>query len=233
MASDTHDITRDQFMLTGGYANQGYDWWWHSFTGVDELTGGCYAVIPDQIEAGTFMVAAAATRGDVTIKGVIPKHLECISGKLMEMNVKVAEFDDYVRVMGGSKINSASIKTMPYPGFPTDMHPQMAVLMSLADGVSRVTENIWESRFKYVDELRKMGAKIAVTGNVATIEGGTQFLGAPIRSCDLRAGAAMVIAGLVASGTTEIEDIEYIERGYENIIEKFSGLGANIRKVEV
>lgn len=199
--------------------------------GVPELNGGSYAVIPDQIEAGTFMVAAAATRGDVTIKNVIPKHLECISRKLTEMNIKVVEFDDSVRVIGSGIIESASIKTMPYPGFPTDMQPQMAVLMSLADGTSRVTETIWDSRFKYVDELRKLGAQIAVSGNVATIEGGVQFLGAPIRSCDLRAGAAMVIAGLVASGTTVIEEIEYIERGYENIIEKFSGLGANIQKI--
>ena len=201
--------------------------------GVPRLGGGSYAVIPDQIEAGTFMVAAAATRGDVTIKNIIPKHLECISRKLTEMNVKVVEFDDYIRVIGSGIIESASVKTMPYPGFPTDMHPQMAVLMSLADGTSRVTENIWESRFKYVDELRKLGAQIAVTGNVATIEGGVQLLGAPIRSCDLRAGAAMIIAGLVASGTTVIEEIEFIERGYENIIEKFRGLGANIKKVDV
>ena len=149
------------------------------------------------------------------------------------MNVKVVEFDDYIRVIGSGIIESASVKTMPSPGFPTDMHPQMAVLMSLADGTSRVTENIWESRFKYVDELRKLGAQIAVTGNVATIEGGVQLLGAPIRSCDLRAGAAMIIAGLVASGTTVIEEIEFIERGYENIIEKFRGLGANIKKVDV
>lgn len=201
--------------------------------GVPELKGGTYAVIPDQIEAGTFMVAAAATRGDVTIKNVIPKHLECISRKLTEMNIKVIEFDDYIRVIGGRVIESASVKTMPYPGFPTDMHPQMAVLMTLADGTCRITENIWESRFKYVDELRKLGAQISVTGNVAMIEGGTSLLGAPIRSCDLRAGAAMIIAGLIANGTTEVEDIEYIERGYENIIEKFTGLGADIRKVSV
>ena len=200
--------------------------------GVPELYGGSYAVIPDQIEAGTFMVAAAASRGDVTIKNVIPKHLECISRKLTEMNVKVVEFDDYIRIIGSDEIESASIKTMPYPGFPTDMQPQMAVLMCMADGTSRITENIWESRFKYVDELRKMGANISVIGNVATIQGGAQLLGAPIRSCDLRAGAAMIIAGLVANGTTEIEEIEYIERGYENIIEKFRNLGADIRITE-
>lgn len=201
--------------------------------GVPELYGGSYAAIPDQIEAGTFMVAAAATCGDVTVKNVIPKHLECISRKLTEMNVGVVEFDDYVRVIGNEKTESASIKTMPYPGFPTDMHPQMAVLMSVADGTSRITENIWESRFKYVDELRKMGAHISVTGNVATVEGGLKLLSAPIRSCDLRAGAAMIIAGLVATGTTEIEEIEYIERGYENIIEKFRNLGADIRIVDI
>ncbi len=200
--------------------------------GVTELCGGSYAVIPDQIEAGTFMVAAAATRGDVTVKNVIPKHLECISRKLTEMNIKVVEFDDYVRVIGSGLIESTTVKTMPYPGFPTDMHPQMAVLMALADGTSRVTETIWESRFKYVDELRKLGVNISVSGNVVMIEGGAQLLGAPIRSCDLRAGAAMIIAGLVASGTTSIEEVEYIERGYENIIEKFRALGANILKVE-
>lgn len=200
--------------------------------GVPELFGGTYAVIPDQIEAGTFMVAAAATKGDVTVKNVIPKHMECISRKLTEMNVDVVDFDDYIRVIAQKPIESASVKTMPYPGFPTDMHPQMAVLMTLADGTSRITENIWESRFKYVDELRKMGAEISVTGSVATIEGGAKLLGAPIRSCDLRAGAAMVIAGLCATGTTVIEDIEYIERGYENIIEKFRNLGADIRIVE-
>ncbi len=201
--------------------------------GVPELKGGSYAVIPDQIEAGTFMVAAAATRGDVTIKNVIPKHLECITRKLTEMNIKVIEFDDYIRVIGSGVIESASVKTMPYPGFPTDMHPQIAVLMTQATGTSRVNENIWESRFKYVEELTKMGADIRVSGNVATIEGTTQLLGAPIRSCDLRAGAAMIIAGLVASGTTEIEDIQYIERGYENIIEKFENLGADIKKVSI
>ena len=200
--------------------------------GVPELTGGYYAAIPDQIEAGTFMVAAAATHGDVTVKNVIPKHLECISRKLTEMGVKVIEFDDYVRVIADKPIQASAIKTMPYPGFPTDMHPQMAVLMTQAEGASRVTENIWESRFKYVDELRKMGANIEVTGNIARIEGGTPLFASPVRSCDLRAGAAMVIAGLVASGKTEIEEIEYIERGYENIIEKFQNIGANIQLID-
>lgn len=201
--------------------------------GVAELCGGVYDVIPDQIEAGTFMVAAAATHGDVTIKNVIPKHLECISRKLTEMGVQIINFDDYIRVIGPERINSANVKTMPYPGFPTDMHPQIAVLMSFAHGTSRITENIWESRFKYVDELRKLGAVIEVIGNVATIQGGCKFQGAPIRSCDLRAGAAMIIAGLAASGRTEIEDIEYIERGYEDIIEKFRNLGADIRKINI
>jgi len=201
--------------------------------GVKTLRGTTYAIIPDQIEAGTFMVAAAATHGDVTIKNVIPKHLECITRKLTEMNVKVIEFDDYIRVIADKPISSSSIKTMPYPGFPTDMQPQMAVLMTQAEGVSRVTETIWESRFKYIDELRKLGANIEVTGNVARIEGGAELFAAPVRSCDLRAGAAMVIAGLIASGKTYIEEIEYIERGYENIIEKFEKLGANIKKVEI
>ena len=200
--------------------------------GVPELSGGVYEAIPDQIEAGTFMVAAAATHGDVTVKNIIPKHMECITRKLSEMNVKVVEFDDSIRIIADKPIKASHVTTKPYPGFPTDMHPQIAVLMTQADGDSKITETIWESRFKYVDELRKFGAHIEVIDKVARIEGGCDFFASRVNSCDLRAGAAMVIAGLVASGETEIYDIEYIERGYENIIDKFTKLGAKIERIE-
>lgn len=200
--------------------------------GVESLTGGFYEAIPDQIEAGTFMVAAAATHGDVTIKNIIPKHMECITRKLSEMNVKVIEFDDSIRIIADKPIKSAHVTTKPYPGFPTDMHPQIAVLMTQAEGNSKVTETIWESRFKYVDELRKFGAHIEVIDKVVRIEGGCNFFSSRVNSCDLRAGAAMVIAGLVAAGQTEIYDIEFIERGYENIIDKFTKLGAKIERKE-
>ena len=199
--------------------------------GVARLGGGAYAVIPDQIEAGTFMMAAAATRGDVLIKNVIPKHMECITGKLREMNVTVEEYDDSIRVVTEKELQSARVKTMPYPGFPTDMQPQTAVLMTTIDGQSTIQENIWESRFRYVEELKRMGADITVGGDIATVNGPSHLTGAPVRACDLRAGAAIIIAGLIASGVTEIEEIEYIERGYENIVEKFNALGASIQKI--
>ena len=232
VAKEPHIVDVANFLNSMGASISGAGTDTIKIKGVTHLYGGSYAVIPDQIEAGTFMVAAAATKGEVVIKNVIPKHLECISRKLTEMNVAIEEYDDYVKVTGPDKVESASIKTMPYPGFPTDMQPQMAVLMTQADGKSRITENIWESRFKYVGELRKMGAMISTSGIVAEVEGQTELLGAPVNSCDLRAGAAMIIAGLVANGTTEIEDIEYIERGYEKIIEKFRMLGADIRITE-
>lgn len=199
--------------------------------GVDKLCGGSYAVIPDQIEAGTFMVAAAATGGDVLVKNIIPKHMECITAKLAEMKVKIIEFDDSIRVIGG-EVNRANVKTLPYPGFPTDMHPQIAVLLTQAQGTSIINESVWESRFKYAEELKKMGANIQIDGKIAIIEGKTTLTGAQIHSCDLRAGAAMIIAGLIATGTTYINDIEHIERGYENIVDKFKALGADIELVE-
>lgn len=202
--------------------------------GVARLGGGSYAIIPDQIEAGTYMVAAAATRGDITVKNVIPKHLECITGKLREMNVTVEEYDDAVRVYTepGKPLRPTQIKTMPYPGFPTDMQSQIAVLMATVDGTSRVTESIWENRFRYTDELNRMGAHISVNGKTATIEGGKELVGVPIHACDLRAGAALMIAACAAQGTTEIEEIEFIERGYEDVVDKFKQLGADIEKVE-
>ena len=180
--------------------------------GVDSLHGTTYAVIPDQIEAGTFMVAAAATNGDVLIKNVIPKHLESITKKLEKIGVNVEQFDDSVRVWVDGPLVKASVKTTPHPGFPTDMQPQIATLLTLAEGTSIVTEGVWEQRFRYVDELRRMGADISVDGKVAVIEGTGKLMGAPVKACDLRAGAALILAGLAASGVTEIEDIFHIER---------------------
>lgn len=201
--------------------------------GVARLGGGSYDIIPDQIEAGTYMVAAAATRGDVLVKNVIPKHMECITGKLREMNVCVEEYDDAIRVYTSEDkpLRPAQIKTMPYPGFPTDMQSQIAVLMTTVNGTSRITESIWENRFRYTEELSRMGANISVQNKIATIEGGGELTGAPIRACDLRAGAALIIAACAAGGTSRIEEIEYIERGYENVVEKFRALGAKIEKV--
>ena len=198
--------------------------------GVDSMHGTTYAVIPDQIEAGTFMVAAAATNGDVLIKNVIPKHLESITKKLEKIGVNVEQFDDSVRVWVDGPLVKASVKTTPHPGFPTDMQPQIATLLTLAEGTSIVTEGVWEQRFRYVDELRRMGADISVDGKVAVIEGTVKLMGAPVKACDLRAGAALIIAGLAASGVTEIEDIFHIERGYDCMEEKLRALGADIEK---
>lgn len=196
--------------------------------GVDKLHGCEYAIIPDQIEAGTYMVAAAATQGDVVIKNVIPKHLESITAKLIECGVVVEEFDDSIRVFSDCRPNHCSIKTQPHPGFPTDMQPQFATLLSIARGNSMVSESVWDNRFRYVEQLLRMGAKITVDGKSSFIEGVDTLRGAPVKADDLRAGAAMIIAGLVASGTTEIEEIHHIQRGYDNIIEKLRSLGANI-----
>lgn len=199
--------------------------------GVDQLHGCTYSIIPDQIEAGTFMVAAAATMGNVLIKNVIPKHLESISSKLIECGADVEEFDDAVRVSLDARPGKCNIKTMPHPGFPTDMQPQIAVLLALAQGTSIISESIWSNRFRYADQLNRMGASISVDGQIAVIQGVEQLRGAPVRADDLRAGAAMIIAGLAARGTTEIEDILHIDRGYEFVVEKFSGIGADIKRV--
>ncbi len=201
--------------------------------GVESLHGSTYAVIPDQIEAGTFMLAAAATRGDVVIKNVIPKHLEAISAKLIEIGIDVEEEDDMVRVNAQNRPGYTQVKTQAYPGFPTDMQPQMTTLLSLGNGTSIVTETIFENRFKYVDELRKMGADIKVEGNSAVIRGVKDLTGATISTPDLRAGAALVIAGLVAEGTTVVEGVEFIERGYEQFEVKLRGLGARIEKTQI
>ena len=200
--------------------------------GVKHLSGTTYSIIPDQIEAGTFMFAAAATKGDVTIRNVIPKHLESISAKLLEIGCEVTEYDDAVRVVGHPNLRSTNVKTLPYPGFPTDMQPQMAVVLALANGSSMVTESIFENRFKYVDELTRMGARIKVEGNTAYIEGVPGLTGAQVASPDLRAGAALVIAALAADGISIIDDIQYIQRGYEDFEIKLRSLGALIEKVD-
>ena len=200
--------------------------------GVKKLHGTEYSVIPDQIEAGTFMFAAAATHGDVTVRNVIPKHLEATTAKLLEAGCQVVEFDDAVRVIGTAPLHSTSVTTLPYPGFPTDMQPQMTAVLGLASGVSTVTESIWENRFKYVDELARMGANIRVESNVAIVTGVDHYTGARVQAPDLRAGAALVIAGLAADGITVVDDIYYIQRGYEAFSEKLQRLGAIMEKVD-
>ncbi len=199
--------------------------------GVQKLHGGTYSIIPDQIEAGTYMAAVAATGGSVLIKNVIPKHLDCITAKLHELGVQVEEGDDSVRVTRHGGLHKINLKTLPYPGFPTDMQPQLATVLCLAEGTSIVTEGVWDNRYRYVDELRRMGARIQVDGKVAIIEGIDSLSGAPVRACDLRAGAAMVIAGLAAKGQTEVEEIMHIERGYEDLVKKLQGMGAQIERV--
>ncbi len=201
--------------------------------GVDYLKGITYPIIPDQIEAGTYMVAAAATKGNVLIKNVIPKHLESITAKLRKIGATVIENDESVQVFVDGPLTKTSVKTLPHPGFPTDMQPQISTLLTLAEGTSIVTDDIFDNRFRYVNELRRMGADISVDGKVAIIQGVGKLTGAPVVATDLRAGAALVIAGLAAEGTTEITDIHFIERGYECIDEKFRGLGGDIKRVVV
>ena len=200
--------------------------------GVSRLHGTTYSIIPDQIEAGTYMLAVAATGGDVMIKNVIPKHLEAITAKLVEIGAIVEEFDDCVRVCADHRLSYANVKTMPYPGFPTDMQPQITTLLALSEGTSIVTETIFETRFKYISELRRMGANISVEGNAAFVTGVEGFTGARVSAPDLRAGAALVMAGLVAEGYTYVDDIQYIERGYENFAEKIRGLGGHMEKID-
>lgn len=200
--------------------------------GVKKLHGTEYSIIPDQIEAGTFMCAAAITRGDIMVQNVIPKHLDAITAKLIEMGCEVIEFDEAVRVVGKPKYRHTDIKTLPYPGFPTDMQPQMTVALSLAEGTSIVTESIFENRFKYVDELSRMGGNVKVEGNIAIIDGIKKLKGAQVNAPDLRAGAALVIAGLAAEGYTTVDEIGYIQRGYEHFEKKLQCLGAAIEKVD-
>jgi UDP-N-acetylglucosamine 1-carboxyvinyltransferase len=201
-------------------------------TGVEELTGCNYSAIPDQIEAGTFMIATAACGGEVDINNVIPKHLESISAKLIEMGAEVIEHDDSITVKSSGRLKGVNIKTLPYPGFPTDVQQPMNTLLTITEGRSIINESIWESRFKHVDELKKMGANIKVEGRIAIIEGVENLTGALVKATDLRAGAAMVIAGLIAKGTTIVEGIEHIDRGYPNIEDKFKLLGADIIRIK-
>ena len=199
--------------------------------GVDHLHGTTYSIIPDQIEAGTYMVAIAATGGDAVVENVIPKHLESISAKLEEMGVIVEEFDDSIHIKRDGQLQKCNVKTMPHPGFPTDMQPQISVLLAIAQGTSIITESVWDSRFRYVEELRRMGAQFSVDGKLAVIEGVDHLNAAPVKATDLRAGAAVVIAALCAKGVSQIEEIRHIERGYEDIVEKLQKLGADIKRI--
>jgi UDP-N-acetylglucosamine 1-carboxyvinyltransferase len=201
--------------------------------GVDIMHGATYSVIPDQIEAGTYMIAAAATSGDVLIRNVIPKHMESVSNKLINAGAVVTEYDDCIRVSRTGPILSTTIKTMPHPGFPTDMMPQITAMLTLAEGTSVITEGVFDNRFRYVDELTRLGANIQVDGKVAVVQGMPQLTAAPVKATDLRGGAAMIIAALMATGTTEIEDIYHIERGYEDIANKFRSIGADIKRIEI
>ncbi|MGN0533137.1 MAG: UDP-N-acetylglucosamine 1-carboxyvinyltransferase [Eubacterium sp.] len=201
--------------------------------GVEKLHGCSYSIIPDQIEAGTYMVAAATCGGDVLVKNIIPKHLESISAKLIEAGAEIIEYDDAIRVTRFKELTRCNVKTMPHPGFPTDMQPQMAVLLSLAKGTSILTEGVWDSRFQYVSQLLKMGADIQVDGKIAVIEGVRELTGVKVKATDLRAGAAMIIAGLAAKGETIVENVVYVDRGYEDVVEKLSALGADIKRITV
>ena len=232
VAKEPHVVDVANFLNTMGADIKGAGTDVIRIKGVSELKGCSYSVIPDQIEAGTFMIAAAATKGDVTIKNIIPKHLESITAKLTEMGADVQEGDDSIRVRANGDLVGVNIKTTPYPGFPTDIQQPMSTLLSIVPGRSLIAESIWENRHKHIDELKKMGANIKVEGRVAIIDGVKRLTGAVVKATDLRAGAAMVIAGLVADGKTEITSIEHIDRGYPHIEDKFKLLGADIRRVE-
>ncbi len=232
-AKEPHIVDLANFLNTMGAQISGAGTDVIKIRGVKALQGGMYSIIPDQIEAGTYMAAVAAVGGNVLIKNVSPKHMDCISAKLREMGARVIEYDDAIRVQKVRRLRRATVKTMPYPGFPTDMQGQIGVCMTLAEGVSRITESIYETRFfAYCEELRSMGAKIQVSGKTAAITGCEELHGATVKAHDLRAGAALVIAGLAAQGETCVENIHYIERGYENLIGKLSALGAHIQRVE-
>lgn len=232
-AKEPHIVDLANFLNTMGAKISGAGTDVIKIRGVKALRGGAYSIIPDQIEAGTYMAAVAAVGGNVLIKNVIPKHMDCISAKLREMGARVIEYDDAIRVQKVRRLRRATVRTMPYPGFPTDMQGQIGVCMTLAEGVSRITESIYETRFfAYCEELRSMGAKIQVSGKTAAITGCEELHGATVKAHDLRAGAALVIAGLAAQGETFVENIHYIERGYENLIGKLTALGAHIQRVE-
>ena len=231
-AKEPHIVDVANFLNTMGADIRGAGTDTIKINGVKELHGNAtYSVVPDQIEAGTFMAAAVATKGNILLKNCITKHLEAITAKVIEVGASVEDYGDSIRVSCTKRPQKANIKTLPYPGFPTDMQSQMGVVLSIADGTSRINESIWESRFQYTDELNKMGAKITPQGKTAFFEGVKELKGAPVYASDLRAGAALIIAGIVAKGTTEIYNIQYIDRGYENIEEKFRKLGAKIKRV--
>ncbi|MBQ4561839.1 MAG: UDP-N-acetylglucosamine 1-carboxyvinyltransferase [Clostridia bacterium] len=232
-AREPHVVDLANFLNSCGANIKGAGTGTIKINGVKELHGCTYAIIPDMIEAGTYMIAAAATGGKMKISNVIPKHLESVTAKLKEMGVAVSEGDDYIIVGAVPELRRVNIRTLPYPGFPTDMQPQMCVLLCLAKGVSLLNEGVWDSRFRYVEELKRMGANIKVDGKTAVVEGVESLSPAKVRAVDLRAGAAMIIAGLATAGKTEIEDIHFIERGYDNVVGKLAGVGASIKKVVV
>lgn len=230
-AREPHIVDLANFLNTCGAHISGAGTDTIKIKGVGELHGCTYAIIPDMIEAGTFMCAAAATSGHLKVTNIIPKHMESVSAKLEEMGVKIIEHDDAIEVISTGELNRVNVKTLPYPGFPTDMNPQFGALLCLAKGVSCLTEGIFNNRFRYVEELKRMGANIKVDGATAIIEGGAPLSGAPVKAVDLRAGVAMIIAGLAINGKTEIEDIHYIERGYDDVVGKFRSVGADIKKI--
>ena len=232
-AKEPHIVDVANFLNTMGANIKGAGTDTIKITGVNELTGNAtYSVVPDQIEAGTFMVAAVASKGNILLKNCITKHLEAITAKICEVGGIVEDYGDAIRVSCNKRPNKATIKTLPYPGFPTDMQSQMGVILSIADGTSVINESIWDSRFQYTEELNKMGAKITAQGKTAFFEGVKELKGAPVYASDLRAGAALIVAGIVAKGTTNIYNLDYIDRGYENIEQKFRNLGAKIERVE-
>ena len=232
-AKEPHIVDLANFLNTMGARISGAGTNTIKIRGVEALQGGTYAVIPDQIETGTYMAAVAAAGGNVLIRNVIPKHMECITSKLVEMGVRVIPYDDAIRIISNGRLRHTTVKTNYYPGFPTDMQAQICVCMALASGVSRLTESVYETRFfGYCSELESMGADIQISGKTAIVTGTEKLYGATVSARDLRAGAALVIAGLAAEGTTWVKNIHYVERGYENLIEKLTSLGATIRRIE-
>lgn len=232
-AREPHIVDLANFLNTMGARISGAGTEVVKIWGVERLRGGSYAIIPDQIEAGTYLAAVAAVGGNVLVQNVIPKHMDCITSKLQEMGVSIINYDDAIRIRSTGKLHHTTVKTRPYPGFPTDMQAQICVCMTLASGISRLTENVYETRFfGYCTELQSMGANILITGKTATVTGTRQLTGATVCAHDLRAGAALIIAGLAAQGTTVVENIHFVERGYERLVEKLTALGAHIRRID-